>query len=180
MTCNCACLTPRGWIERDRRLSIWCVRFVSAPRLMLTIGKLGTGRGPLEYYEQRVAAGMEDYYAGRGECGGTWRGSGLDALGLVSGRDVERRAFMALMQGLHPGDRSILRPMGSRSKVAALDLTFSAPKSVSVLFAIGDDWTSFALLEAHERAVDAALAYLEREAWRRKCLTARLNILPPN
>jgi conjugative relaxase-like TrwC/TraI family protein len=169
LTCKCACLIPRVLIGRDRGLSGWCVRFVSASAKLtvLTIGKLGTGRGQLEYYEQQVAAGIEDYYAGRGECGGTWRGSGLGALGLVPGQDVERRAFMALMQGLHPGDRSVLRPMGPRSKVAAL--TFSAPKSVSVLFAIGDDRTSFALLEAHERAVDAALAYLEREAcWTRR------------
>jgi conjugative relaxase-like TrwC/TraI family protein len=136
---------------------------------VLTIGKLGTGRGQLEYYEQQVAAGMEDYYAGRGECGGTWRGSGPGALGVAPGQDVERRAFMALMQGLHPGDRSVLRRMGPCSKVAALDLTFSAPKSVSVLFAIGDEPVASALLEAHERAVDAALAYLEREAcWTRR------------
>jgi conjugative relaxase-like TrwC/TraI family protein len=136
---------------------------------VLTIGKLGTGRGQLEYYEQQVAAGIEDYYAGRGECGGAWRGSGVRALGLDQSQPVERRAFMALMQGLHPGDRSVLRRMGACSKVAALDLTLSAPKSVSVLFAIGDDRTSSALLEAHERAVDAALAYLEREAcWTRR------------
>jgi conjugative relaxase-like TrwC/TraI family protein len=136
---------------------------------VLTIGKLGTGRGQLEYYEQQVAAGIEDYYAGRGECGGVWRGSGLADLGLAAGQDVERRAFMALMQGLHPGERSVLRRMGACSKVAAVDLTFSAPKSVSVLFAIDDEHTSAALLEAHELAVDAALEYLEREA----CWTSR-------
>jgi conjugative relaxase-like TrwC/TraI family protein len=171
LTCKCDCLIPRGWIARDRRLSVWCVRFVSASAkwTVLTIGKLGTGRGQLEYYEQQVAAGMEDYYAGRGECGGTWRGSGLGPLGLAPGQEVERRAFMALMQGLHPRDLSVLRRTGSSSKVAALDLTFSAPKSVSVLFAIGDDRTSVALLEAHELAVDAALAYLEREVcWTRR------------
>lgn len=63
----------------------------------------------------------------------------------------------------------MLRPIGACSTVAALDLTFSAPKSVSVLFAIGDEGMASALLEAHERAVDAALAYLEREA----CFTRR-------
>jgi len=47
-----------------------------------------------------------------------------------------------------------------------LDLTFSAPKSVSVLFAIGDGNTSRALVRAHEEAVGAALGYLEREACR--------------
>ena len=51
-------------------------------------------------------------------------------------------------------------------QVAAFDLTFSAPKSVSVLFAIGEPVPAGALVEAHEAAVDAALGYLEREACR--------------
>ena len=50
--------------------------------------------------------------------------------------------------------------------MAAFDLTFSAPKSVSVLFAIGEPALARALVEAHEPAVDAALGYLEREACR--------------
>jgi conjugative relaxase-like TrwC/TraI family protein len=136
---------------------------------VLTIGKLGASRKQLEYYEQQVAAGIEDYYSGRGEAPGEWRGSGIDALGLARVGHVERGAFMALMHGRHPGDGTVLRWMGKCSTVAALDLTFSAPKSVSVLLAIGDDGLCAALLEAHERAVDAALAYLEREAcWTRR------------
>ena len=56
-----------------------------------------------------------------------------------------------------------------RSKVAAIDLTLSAPKSVSVLFAVAGGAVSEALVDAHERAVAAAVAYLEREA----CFTRR-------
>jgi conjugative relaxase-like TrwC/TraI family protein len=112
---------------------------------------------------------VEDYYAGRGESPGRWRGSGTDVLGLRAGERVERRGFLALMCGLSPVDGAVLRVMGERSTVAGLDLTFSAPKSVSVLFAIADEQTSGALLAAHERAVDQALAYLEREA----CFTRR-------
>lgn len=136
---------------------------------MLTIGKLGASRKQLEYYEQQVAAGIEDYYAGRGECAGAWRGSGTAAVGLTAGGHVARDSFMALMHGRNPVDGAVLRPMGACSTVAALDLTFSAPKSVSVLFAIANEGVSAALLDAHERAVDAALAYLEREA----CFTRR-------
>jgi conjugative relaxase-like TrwC/TraI family protein len=63
----------------------------------------------------------------------------------------------------------VLRPVGARSTVAKFDLTFSAPKSVSVLFAVADDEIAGAALAAHERAVDAALANLEREAcWTRR------------
>jgi conjugative relaxase-like TrwC/TraI family protein len=136
---------------------------------MLTIGKLGASRGRLEYYDAQVAQGAEDYYAGRGEAPGTWRGAGSRALGLPIGGRVDRGGFMALMRGRHPGNGDVLREMGKRSTVAGLDLTFSAPKSVSVLFAIADDETSRALLAAHERAVAAALGYLEREA----CFTRR-------
>lgn len=136
---------------------------------MLTIGKLGAGRGQVQYYEQQVAAGLEDYYTGRGEAPGLWRGAGADALGLSAGQQVAREAFMALMQGRSPVDDRVLRAMGRSSTVAALDLTFSAPKSVSVLFAIADDRVSAALLAAHEQAVDGALGYLEREA----CFTRR-------
>ena len=44
------------------------------------------------------------------------------------------------------------------------DLTFSAPKSVSVLFGIGDDELRAVLRDAHDGAVIDALGYLEREA----------------
>jgi conjugative relaxase-like TrwC/TraI family protein len=136
---------------------------------MLTIGKLGTSRGRLEYYDAQVAAGVEDYYAGRGESAGQWRGAGVRALGLSPRGEVGRAEFLALMRGLNPQDGSVLRPMGARSTVAGFDLTFSAPKSVSVLFAIDDEAVAAALLASHERAVGVALAYLEREAcWTRR------------
>lgn len=136
---------------------------------MLSIGKLGASAGQLEYYERQVAAGAEEYYAGRGEVPGVWIGAGSAALGLAVGGRVPREGFMALMRGAHPVDESVLRRMSECSKVAAIDLTFSAPKSVSVLFAVAGGRVSEALVDAHERAVAAAVGYLEREA----CFTRR-------
>ena len=136
---------------------------------MLSIGKLGASGGQLEYYERQVAAGAEDYYAGRGEVPGAWLGSGAAGLGLALGGRVSREGFMALTAGRHPSDGSVLRRVTERSKVAAIDLTFSAPKSVSVLFALAGGSVSEALAQAHERAVAAALEYLEQEAcWTRR------------
>jgi conjugative relaxase-like TrwC/TraI family protein len=136
---------------------------------VLTIGKLGTTRGRLEYYDAQVAVGVEDYYAGRGESPGRWRGRGARGLGLRLGGRVERGDFMALMRGRHPVDGSVLREMGQRSTVSGFDLTWSAPKSVSVLFAIDDEHVAGQLLAAHEQAIDQALAYMEREAcWTRR------------
>jgi conjugative relaxase-like TrwC/TraI family protein len=82
---------------------------------------------------------------------------------------VSRSEFLALMRGEHPEDGSVLRVMGRPVDGLGVDLTFSAPKSVRVLFAIEDEPVAGALLATHERAVDAALGYLEPEAcWTRR------------
>lgn len=134
---------------------------------VLTIGKLGASPDQLAYYEQQVAEGLEDYFSGRGEAPGGWLGAGSALLG-ASGR-VDRDAFMRAMDGCDPCTGERLKPEHGRTKVAVFDLTFSAPKSVSVLFAIADEMMSGALLAAHERAVAEAFAYIEREA----CFTRR-------
>jgi conjugative relaxase-like TrwC/TraI family protein len=129
---------------------------------MLSIGKLTVEQS--RYYERQVAQGRDDYYSGRGESPGRWTGSGAESLRL--GARVDDDGFMALMEGRDPATGERLKRVGGRSKVAAFDLTFSGPKSVSVLFAIGEPTLAGALVEAHEAAVDAALGYLEREACR--------------
>ena len=129
---------------------------------MLSIGKLTVEQS--RYYERQVAQGRDDYYSGRGESPGRWTGGGAEHLRL--GGRVDDAGFMALMEGRDPSTGERLKRVGGRSKVAAFDLTFSAPKSVSVLFAIGEQGLAGALVDAHEQAVDEALGYLEREACR--------------
>jgi conjugative relaxase-like TrwC/TraI family protein len=128
---------------------------------MLSIGKIGLGQH--RYYEQQVARGGDDYYSGRGEAPGEWVGAGARALGLSGSASADQ--FSALIAGddpRHPERR--LRSHAYDPKVAALDLTFSAPKSVSVLAAVGPDELTRWLIEAHEHALRAALAYLEDTA----------------
>ncbi len=48
--------------------------------------------------------------------------------------------------------------------MAGFDLTFRAPKSVGVLFGIGEPEVVREIVQAHEAAVGEALGYLEREA----------------
>jgi conjugative relaxase-like TrwC/TraI family protein len=129
---------------------------------VLSIGKLVAGQE--RYYERQVAQGRDDYYAGRGEAEGRWMGAGATALGLEG--EVDADAFGGLIAGRAPNTGEVLRAASGRDRVCALDLTLSAPKSVSVLFAIGDGDTSRALVDAHEEAVGAAVGYLEREACR--------------
>lgn len=128
---------------------------------MLSIGKIALGQH--RYYERQVAGGQDDYYSGRGESPGQWTGAGAKALGLT-GR-VSADQFNALIAGNDPtAPQTRLRSSREDPKVAALDLTFSAPKSVSVLFAIAPQSVSGELVACHEEAVAAALEYLQDSA----------------
>ena len=98
--------------------------------------------------------------------GGRRRAAGWGRAALGLGGEVDADAFGALIAGTDPTSGEALRVGSGRDRVCALDLMFSAPKSVSVLFAIGDGETSRALVDAHEEAVGAAVGYLEREACR--------------
>jgi hypothetical protein len=50
------------------------------------------------------------------------------------------------------------------TRLAALDLAYSAPKSASAVFAVRPELVSRTLVECHEEAIDAAPAYLEQTA----------------
>jgi conjugative relaxase-like TrwC/TraI family protein len=118
-----------------------------------------------EYYAREVAAGLEDYYAGTGEAPGVWTGRGAAAAGITgeaSGESLER-AFGA---ACHPESGEALgRSWREPDGVIGYDATFSAPKSVSVLFAIGGPELRAEIRAAHIAAVEqAGLAYLEDHA----------------
>src|SRR5436190_21365013 len=65
---------------------------------VLSIAKLSPGQEG--YYERSVAAGLDDYYAGRGESPGVWTGRGAAALGLEG--VVLDGQLGALIRGRHP------------------------------------------------------------------------------
>ena len=69
-----------------------------------------------------------------------------------------------MLAGCDPRDGSPLRDGRGGVRVSGFDLTFSAPKSVSVLFGVGDDELRSSVRAAHDRAVREALGYLERSA----------------
>jgi conjugative relaxase-like TrwC/TraI family protein len=128
---------------------------------MLNIGKLG--HDAATYYLETVASGVEDYYLHAGEAPGQWLGVGARTLALrgeVSGEDLRR-----ILDGTHPASAEELgRAQGGRERLPGYDLTFRAPKSVSLLFALGEGQVPRDVKAAHEHAVYAALGYLEREA----------------
>lgn len=126
---------------------------------MLSIGKLAKGQEA--YYLGKVAQGIEDYYAGDGEAAGRWTGSGAIELGLEG--DLSAEELRLMLAGQNPVDGEPLRDRPGTSGTG-FDLTFSAPKSVSLVWAFGDDKTRRQVVVAHERAIDAALGYLEENA----------------
>src|ERR687897_3211849 len=127
---------------------------------MVSIGKLGKGQET--YYLDSVAGGADDYYAGEGEAPGRWTGAGASELGLEG--QVERERLGAVLAARDPRTDAVLPRYLSKDRVPGFDVTFSAPKSVSVLWATTDDATAARIRAAHERSVEAALGFLEREA----------------
>jgi conjugative relaxase-like TrwC/TraI family protein len=127
---------------------------------VLTIAKLGVGQE--SYYLSKVAKGIEDYYSGEGETPGAWMGRGAARLGL--GSEVASAELRALLGGLDPTTGLRLVGRDGAKRVPGWDLTFSAPKSVSVLYGLGGRGVAKEVAAAHDAAVAAGLAYLERHA----------------
>jgi conjugative relaxase-like TrwC/TraI family protein len=119
-----------------------------------TLKGVGAGR----YYTEHLPS----YYLNGDEPPGRWWGRGADRLGLQGEMDSE--AFLAVMAGLDPmTGRHLGRRFGEGS-VRGYDATFSAPKSVSVLFGVGNADVQRQVVEAHENAVQAVLGWIETHA----------------
>ncbi len=135
---------------------------------MLTIGKLGIGQE--RYYLAKVAEGAEEYYSGEGEVAGEWTGDAARELGLDG--EVGADQLTAMLTGRNPVDgEPLLGTNGVPAKggVPGFDLTFSAPKSVSLLWGLGGPVATVEVSAAHREAVGAALSYMQREAcWTRR------------
>jgi conjugative relaxase-like TrwC/TraI family protein len=110
------------------------------------------------YYTEQLPS----YYLDGGESPGRWWGRGAERLGLA-GRVVDE-SFLAVMAGQDPATGSDLGRRFGDTSVRGFDATFSAPKSVSVLFGIGDPQFRREVTEAHDRAVDAVLGWVESQA----------------
>ena len=132
---------------------------------MLSIAKLRVGQEA--YHLSGVAQSLDAYYTGAGEANGVWVGGGAKRLDLDG--EVAADDLSAVLAGLAPGIGG-LTPNGERQhphprRVPGFDLTFKAPKSASVLYAVSDDpRVQGAVIDAGEVAMRAALGWIEREA----------------
>ena len=128
---------------------------------MLSVAKLTRGREG--YYLATVAAGREDAGA-LIEPEGRWLGQAAGTLGLVG--TVDGTALRALLAGVDPHSGEVLSAYHDRVRVAAYDCTYSTPKSVSLLHALGPEEVRAQVGAGHEQAAMAALGYLERRGAR--------------
>jgi Ti-type conjugative transfer relaxase TraA len=125
---------------------------------VLNIGKLA--RGQQDYYLNSVARGVEDYYLGAGEAPGYWLGGGAADLGLEG--HVRERELTPVLEGRDPATGEAVSHRHHKARMPGFDLTFRAPKSVSLVHALGPKEDSNEIINAHDSAVLAALDYLER------------------
>lgn len=125
------------------------------------------------------------YYTETSAPPGRWWGTGLTGLtGVTTGDEVDRRDAVAVYEKMQdPGSghqlgRSMMvrqdapdnakTPTGKAAKdtrepVAGFDLTFSAPKSVSALWALSGPQLQQAIHQAHQQAVNETMAWVEQE-----------------
>ncbi|QAA94427.1 MobF family relaxase [Pollutimonas thiosulfatoxidans] len=99
----------------------------------------------------------DDYYSRDGGAA-TWQGDGARRLGAVG--EIDPARFKAMLQGDFGRNVTAGRSIRKDAKArAALDLTFGAPKSITLQALIGGDER---LIHANDQAVTAALAYVEQ------------------
>lgn len=89
-----------------------------------------------------------------------WSGQGAEKLGL-SGAVENQQAFKNVISGLSPNGREQLnaRVLKPDQRRAALDCTFSTPKSVSLMALVGGDER---LIAAHHQALTKVLTLMEQ------------------
>lgn len=129
---------------------------------MLSLAKIIRGKGVgAEYY---LKCATVDYYKGGGEPVGQWIGKG-SALIDLSG-EVEATHLLNIIQGFDAHTGAQLTQEGR--KVQGYDLTFSAPKSVSLVWALGDAELHKKIDEAQQRAASKGIQYLEEHSMTRR------------
>ena len=134
--------------------------------MVASISARGGVQAALGYYSH---LGRDDYYTRSGEPPGGWAGEGAARLSLTG--PVTRSDFEAALQGIDPKTGERLAHLGGRAQqhAAGWDMTFSAPKSVSVMWALSEPGARPAIERAQQMGVAAATKYLEQTAaWARR------------
>lgn len=126
---------------------------------MLTIKAQTSPRNAARYFNEHLS--RDDYYSDQQRTLGHWFGEGCQKFGLEVGSTVEQQDFVALCKGLRPDTQAKLTQRMKANRRCLYDLTFSAPKSVSIMALVARDER---IIAAHEKAVAATLKAAEELA----------------
>ncbi|MCP5525099.1 MAG: relaxase domain-containing protein [Verrucomicrobiales bacterium] len=127
---------------------------------MLTISEPLRGGAAADYYLNLT---QEDYYLNAPEAPGRWVGHGAAVIGLTG--KVRGDDFRRVMEGRSPdGSLALVQNAGDPQRQSGWDLTFSAPKSVSVFWALSPAPIREQIEAIQQRAVEVTLAHLEQTA----------------
>lgn len=129
--------------------------------MVASISARGGVQAALGYYGH---LGQDDYYLRGHEPPGRWAGEGAARLSLNG--PVVRAEFEATLNGIDPKTGARLTALGGKTQnhAAGWDVTFSAPKSVSVLWALSDADQRPAIEAVQRGAVATATKHLEATA----------------
>jgi conjugative relaxase-like TrwC/TraI family protein len=122
----------------------------------MSIGVVSSGTNVHKYFMDK-----DNYYlTDKSELkeAATWYGKGADLLG-IKGEQVDEKLFLDLLEGRMPDGSQIgIMRDGSVKHRPATDITFSAPKSLSIMGLVAGDTR---LIEVHNKAVEKALGKIE-------------------
>ncbi len=126
--------------------------------MVASIGTVASAAQGVSYYEK------DGYYAKDDALhreASAWRGKGAEAMGLSG--PVEPEAFQMVLEGHVPDGRRLGKRErdGTIRHRPGIDVTLSAPKSVSLAALVGGDRR---IVKAHARAVKRTLDWIEHRA----------------
>jgi conjugative relaxase-like TrwC/TraI family protein len=119
--------------------------------MVASVSALTSAGQAASYYE------VDDYYAEGGFAPSEWFGEAAEALGLSG--EVDRTQFAEMLEGRVAGQQLGTTRDGKIEHRPGWDITFSAPKSISIMAEVAGDKR---LIAAHAAAVKAALGHVEQ------------------
>lgn len=125
---------------------------------MLRIHQSNSAENAKGYY----TSGLEDahdYYAAGANKHGQWFGEGAKLLGLSG--DVSQRDFFRLCDNRRPEDDSKLNPRENSIRKIGYDVSFSAPKSLSIVQAVLGDGR---IVDVFQQVVRTTMKIMEYDA----------------
>jgi conjugative relaxase-like TrwC/TraI family protein len=113
-----------------------------------------------DYYTNETARNHEEYLSGHGEAPGEWAGGASANLGLNGLLTTEQ--YQAIFDARNPTTDQLLGATHTKNGLPAYDLVLRPAKSVSLVWAFGDEHTRQVVMAAHKEAERVAVAYADR------------------